>query len=63
MEALPGYWELMYWECPLSIPQGRKSFFVRDPFENIFHIVEATDWFMNLKKDIRRVIRSDNRCH
>ncbi|MCK7460991.1 MAG: VOC family protein [Sphingobacterium sp.] len=25
-----------------------KSFFVKDRFGNIFHIVEATDWFMNL---------------
>jgi len=35
---------------PLADPSGRKSFYVRDPFGNIFHIVEATDWFMNLKK-------------
>jgi catechol 2,3-dioxygenase-like lactoylglutathione lyase family enzyme len=34
---------------PLADPSGRKSFYVRDPFGNIFHIVEATDWFMNLK--------------
>jgi len=35
---------------PMADPSGRKSFFVRDPFGNIFHIVGATDWFMNLKK-------------
>lgn len=35
---------------PLPDPSGKKSFFIRDPFGNIFHIVEATDWFMNLRK-------------
>jgi catechol 2,3-dioxygenase-like lactoylglutathione lyase family enzyme len=35
---------------PVADPAGRKNFFVRDPFGNLFHIVEATDWFMNLKK-------------
>ena len=35
---------------PAADPSGKKSFFVRDPFGNIFHIVEATDWFMNLRK-------------
>jgi catechol 2,3-dioxygenase-like lactoylglutathione lyase family enzyme len=35
---------------PAADPSGRKGFFIRDPFGNIFHIVEATDWFMNLKK-------------
>jgi catechol 2,3-dioxygenase-like lactoylglutathione lyase family enzyme len=35
---------------PVDDPSGKKSFFVRDPFGNIFHIVGATDWFMNLKK-------------
>jgi catechol 2,3-dioxygenase-like lactoylglutathione lyase family enzyme len=35
---------------PVADPSGRKGFYVRDPFGNIFHIVEATDWFMNLKK-------------
>jgi catechol 2,3-dioxygenase-like lactoylglutathione lyase family enzyme len=34
---------------PSVDPSGRKSFYVRDPFGNLFHIVEATDWFMNLK--------------
>jgi catechol 2,3-dioxygenase-like lactoylglutathione lyase family enzyme len=35
---------------PSPDPSGKRSFFVRDPFGNIFHIVEATDWFMNLRK-------------
>lgn len=35
---------------PMADPAGRKSFFVRDPFGNLFHIVGATDWFMNLRK-------------
>ncbi|MRR19673.1 VOC family protein [bacterium] len=35
---------------PVADPSGKKSFFVRDPFGNIFHIVEASDWFMNLRK-------------
>jgi catechol 2,3-dioxygenase-like lactoylglutathione lyase family enzyme len=35
---------------PTADPSGKKSFFVRDPFGNIFHIVEATDWFMNFRK-------------
>ena len=35
---------------PLTDPSGRKSFFVKDLFGNLFHIVGATDWFMNLKK-------------
>jgi len=35
---------------PTGDPSGKKSFFVKDPFGNIFHIVGATDWFMNLKK-------------
>lgn len=34
---------------PANGPSGNKSFFVRDPFGNIFHIVSATDWFMDLK--------------
>lgn len=35
---------------PSADPSGKKSFFVRDPYGNIFQLVEATDWFMNLKK-------------
>lgn len=35
---------------PSPDPSGKKSFFVKDPYGNIFHLVAATDWFMNLKK-------------
>jgi catechol 2,3-dioxygenase-like lactoylglutathione lyase family enzyme len=35
---------------PIADPAGKKNFFISDPFGNIFQIVEATDWFMNLKK-------------
>jgi catechol 2,3-dioxygenase-like lactoylglutathione lyase family enzyme len=35
---------------PSADPSGKKSFFVRDPYGNIFQLVGATDWFMNLKK-------------
>lgn len=31
-------------------PTGKTSFFLKDPFGNIFQMVEATDWFMNEKK-------------
>ncbi|MEZ4999270.1 MAG: hypothetical protein R2727_00780 [Bacteroidales bacterium] len=31
-------------------PLGRKTFFIRDPYNNIFQFVEANDWFMNEKK-------------
>jgi len=33
-----------------SDPAGKKTFFMKDPFGNIFQIVEANDWFMNEKK-------------
>ncbi len=36
--------------APKADPSGKKSFFVKDPYGNIFQLVEATDWFMNLKK-------------
>lgn len=35
---------------PIKDPQGRKSFFIRDPYNNIFQFVEATDWLINEKK-------------
>ena len=35
---------------PSEDPAGRKSFFIKDPFGNIFQMVEAEDWFMNEKK-------------
>ncbi len=35
---------------PIADPSGKKTFYIRDPLGNLFHMVEATDWFMNLKK-------------
>jgi catechol 2,3-dioxygenase-like lactoylglutathione lyase family enzyme len=35
---------------PAADPAGNKTFFIRDPFGNIFQMTEATDWFMNEKK-------------
>lgn len=31
-------------------PSGKKTFFIKDPFGNIFQLVEATDWFRNENK-------------
>jgi catechol 2,3-dioxygenase-like lactoylglutathione lyase family enzyme len=31
-------------------PSGKMTFFMKDPFGNLFQLVEATDWFMNEKK-------------
>ncbi|MEE4116006.1 MAG: VOC family protein [Marinilabiliaceae bacterium] len=31
-------------------PFGRKTFFIKDPYNNIFQFVQATDWFLNEKK-------------
>lgn len=39
---------------PLSAspdPSGKMTFFMRDPYGNIFQPVEATDWFINEKKN------------
>ncbi len=36
---------------PAKDPSGEKTSFVRDPFGNIFQLVEATDWFMKEKKN------------
>ena len=38
---------------PLSTsedPSGKMTFFMKDPYGNLFQLVEATDWFMNEKK-------------
>ncbi len=35
---------------PLPDPAGNLSIFLKDPFGNIFQIVEASDWFMNENK-------------
>ena len=32
-------------------PSGKMTFFMKDPYGNIFQLVEATDWFMNEKKN------------
>jgi catechol 2,3-dioxygenase-like lactoylglutathione lyase family enzyme len=32
-------------------PTGKPTFFMKDPFGNLFQIVEANDWFMDEKKD------------
>ncbi|HEX2967891.1 MAG TPA: VOC family protein [Bacteroidales bacterium] len=34
----------------LNDPSGNKTFYMKDPFGNIFQIVEAKDWFLNEKK-------------
>lgn len=31
-------------------PAGKKTFFMKDPYGNLFHLVEATDWFRDEKK-------------
>jgi catechol 2,3-dioxygenase-like lactoylglutathione lyase family enzyme len=31
-------------------PSGKMTFFIKDPFGNIFQLVEATDWFVDEKK-------------
>jgi catechol 2,3-dioxygenase-like lactoylglutathione lyase family enzyme len=31
-------------------PSGKMTFFMKDPYGNIFQLVEATDWFRNEKK-------------
>lgn len=36
--------------APAADPSGSLSFFVKDPFGNLFQVVEASDWLMNLKK-------------
>jgi catechol 2,3-dioxygenase-like lactoylglutathione lyase family enzyme len=35
---------------PLPDPDGNPTFFLKDPFGNIFQMVEADDWFMDEKK-------------
>jgi catechol 2,3-dioxygenase-like lactoylglutathione lyase family enzyme len=31
-------------------PSGKMTFFIKDPYANIFQLVEATDWFLDEKK-------------
>lgn len=35
---------------PSEDPAGEKSFFVKDPFGNIFQMIEGNDWFINEDK-------------
>ncbi len=35
----------------LPDPTGKMTFFIKDPYGNIFQLVEATDWFRNEKKN------------
>ena len=35
---------------PLPDPSGKPTLFLKDPFGNIFQMVEADDWFLNEKK-------------
>ena len=35
---------------PVMDPAGKKTFFLKDPFGNVFQMVEGTSWFMNEKK-------------
>jgi len=36
---------------PIEDPSGNKSFFVKDPYGNMFHLVEGKNWFINEKKE------------
>lgn len=36
---------------PLEDPSGKKTFFLKDPYDNIFQMVEGTDWFIDEKKE------------
>jgi catechol 2,3-dioxygenase-like lactoylglutathione lyase family enzyme len=35
---------------PSDDPEGKKSFFIKDRYSNIFQMVEAKDWFLNENK-------------
>lgn len=37
-------------EVTSADPAGNRTFFMNDPYGNIFQLVEATDWFMNENK-------------
>lgn len=34
----------------LKDPSGKNTFFIKDPYGNIFHLVEGSDWFVNEDK-------------
>ena len=38
-------------ESTSNDPSGKMNFFLKDPYGNIFQLVEATDWFRNEKKN------------
>jgi catechol 2,3-dioxygenase-like lactoylglutathione lyase family enzyme len=38
-------------EATSSDPSGKMTFFIKDPYNNIFQLVEATDWFSNEEKN------------
>lgn len=47
----------LYRKSGLTVPQnlsedpsGKKTFFIKDPYGNLFQLVEAEDWFRNEKK-------------
>ena len=35
---------------PLNDPSGKKSFFLKDPYGNLFQMIEGDEWFMNENK-------------
>jgi catechol 2,3-dioxygenase-like lactoylglutathione lyase family enzyme len=35
---------------PLNDPSGKKAFFLKDPFGNLFQMIEGDEWFMNENK-------------
>jgi len=35
---------------PILDPFGLKTFFIKDPYNNVFQFVQANDWFLNEKK-------------
>jgi catechol 2,3-dioxygenase-like lactoylglutathione lyase family enzyme len=37
-------------ETPSKDPNGKLNFFIKDPYNNLFQLVEADDWFRNEKK-------------
>jgi catechol 2,3-dioxygenase-like lactoylglutathione lyase family enzyme len=51
-DTLKGYQEKGY-DVPVTVsadPSGKMTFFMKDPYGNIFQIVNATDWFCNENK-------------
>ena len=42
---------LLFLQQSSADPSGKMTFFMKDPYGNIFQLVEATDWFRNEKKN------------